>query len=295
MSNALEVTDLCKSFKDFSLNQISFNLPQGYIMGMIGPNGSGKTTVIKLILNMLKMDKGSIHVFGQEHVRGEVAIKENIGVVYEWAYYLWDWNLRELEASVKPFYKTWNSKKFYGYLKDFELKENQKVKTLSSGMKLKLMIAVALSHETKLLILDEPTSGLDAVSRDELLGILGDYVTSEDRSILFSSHLTADLEKIADYITFIHRGDLIYSGTKDELLEKYCILKGDGGKLTKEQRRNIIGYSENASGFEGLYPMTDLKYLSADMITDTPTLDDIILFTNRSRALSANASTGRVR
>jgi ABC-2 type transport system ATP-binding protein len=226
MNNALEITDLCKRFQNFTLNPVSFTL---------------------------------------------------------------------LQASIRPFYITWNSKRFYSYLKDFGLNENQKVKTLSKGMKLKLMIAVALSHETRLLILDEPTSGLDAVSRDELLSILCDYVTAEDRSILISSHITADLEKIADYITYIHRGDIIYSGTKDELLEKYCILKGDAGKLTKEQRRNTLGYSENTTGFEGLYPMTELKSVSVDMITDTPTLDDIILFTDRSAAAAVNTSTGKAR
>ncbi len=283
MNNSLEVTDLCKNFRDFNLNHINFTLPRGYIMGFIGPNGSGKTTVIKLILNMLKKDQGIIKVFGQDHIHQEVDIKENIGVVFEAPYYIPDWNLMDLEASVKPFYKTWNSHRYYSLLKDFELNKNQKIKTLSKGMKLKFMIAAALAHETKLLILDEPTSGLDAVSRDELLGILGDYVTSEEKSILFSSHITSDLEKIADYITFIHKGELIYTGTKDELLEKYCVIKGDGSKLTGEQYETVIGYTENTTGFEGLYPLKALSGLSANIVTDTATLDDIILFTNRNK------------
>lgn len=288
MNNALEISGLCKNYDNFSLNHISLTLPQGYIMGFIGPNGSGKTTVIKLILNMIRKDKGSINVLGKDHIRGEVDIKENIGVVFEDPYYVPDWNLTDLETAVRPFYKTWDSNRYHSYLKNFGLNRKQKIKTLSKGMKLKLMISAALSHESKLLILDEPTSGLDAVSRDELLEILCDYVSSEDRSILLSSHITSDLEKIADYITFIHKGNLIYTGNKDELLEKYCIIKGDAGKLTGEQRGKIIGFTENLTGFEGMYETRELYNLSSDIVTDAASLDDIILFTDRNRAVASS-------
>lgn len=283
MSNAIDIQGLCKHFPKFTLKDISFQLQEGYIMGMIGPNGAGKTSVIKLILNMLKKDSGQVQIFGLDHIDREMDIKENIGVVYEQTYYLKNWTLNELEASIKPFYKTWNSNRFHAFLKDFGLYPKQKINTLSKGMNMKLMIAAALSHETKLLILDEPTSGLDAVSRDELLDILRNYVISEDKSILFSSHITADLEKTADYITFLHQGELIYTGTKDGLLEKYCMIKGDLKDIKDQQRSQIIGLTQYANGFEGLFPTDKLGAVSGDIITDPASLDDIILFTDRDR------------
>ncbi len=283
MNNTLEITGLSKSFPNFQLNNINFTLPEGYIMGFIGPNGAGKTSIIKLILNMLKKDSGMIKVFGLDHILGEEEIKENIGVVFEQSYYLEKWTLKELEKAIRIFYSTWDSGKYYGYLKDFGLDKNQTVKSLSKGMKMKLMIAVALSHDTKLLILDEPTSGLDAVSREELLDILRNYIIDERKSVLLSSHLTSDLEKIADFITFVHNGEVVYTGTKDDLLEQYCIVKGDSKDLTVELRSGIIGLTESAVGFEGLLPVADMRSLSNKMVTDVATLDDIILFTDRKR------------
>lgn len=283
MNNALEITGLSKSFRKFSLKDINISLPEGYVMGFIGPNGAGKTTVIKLILNILKKDAGELKIFGLDHILSEEEIKENIGVVYEQPYYPDRWTLRELETSVKIFYKTWDSRKFKGLLSDFGLDIDHKVRNLSKGMKMKLMAAVALSHDTKLLILDEPTSGLDAISRDELMDILRNYMLSEDRSILISSHITSDLEKIADYITFIYDGEIAYTGTKDGLLESYCIVKGDIKDITPQQRGDIIGFSQYPNGFEGLLPLSKLKGLPGDVITDAVTLDDIILFTDRDR------------
>lgn len=283
MNNAIEITGLYKRFDSFQLNDINLTLPEGFIMGFIGPNGAGKTTVIKLILDMLKKDAGTIKVFGLDHELDEEEIKENIGIVFEQSYFMAKWTLKELESSIKIFYKTWDSGKYYGYLKDFGLDKNQKVKNLSKGMKMKLMIAVALSHDTKLLILDEPTSGLDAVSRDELLDILRNYIIDEHKSILLSSHITSDLEKIADYITFIYSGEIVYTGTKDELLETHCIIKGDRKDLTPELRTEIIGVLEYPNGFEGLLPISRLKGLPSQIITDSATLDDIILFTDRDR------------
>jgi ABC-2 type transport system ATP-binding protein len=283
MNNALQITGLSKSFPGFSIKDISLELPEGYIMGFIGPNGAGKTTVIKIILNMMKKDSGKIKVFGLDHIGNEEEIKENLGVVLEQPYLLDQWTIKELENTVKPFYKTWNMLKYRQYLKEFSLHEDLRIRNLSKGMKLKLMIAVALSHDARLLILDEPTSGLDAVSRDELLDILRNYIVDGDKSILLSSHITSDLEKAADYITFIYRGEMVYTGTKDGLLESYCMVKGDRKDITPEQRAGIIGYSEYPNGFEGLLPVGEVKDLSRNIVTDTVTLDDIILFTDRGR------------
>lgn len=281
MNNTLEITGLCKQFPKFTLKQVSFCLPEGYIMGLIGSNGAGKTTVIKLLLNMLHKDSGSVQIFGMDHINQEEQIKEYIGIVFEQAYYMENWTLKELGKINQSFYQTWDSKKYDCYLTDFNLDSKMRVRSLSKGMKMKLMIATALSHETKLLLLDEPTSGLDAITREELLSILRDYVVSEDRSILFSSHITADLERIADYITLLHNGEILYSGTKDGLLEQYCIIKGDIRELKSEIKEEVIGLLQYPNGFEGLLPVSKLKNISPSIITDPATLDDIILFTDR--------------
>lgn len=293
MSNAIEITGLTKRFNSFLLNNVSFTVPKGYVMGFIGPNGAGKTTVIKLILNMLRKDSGMIRIFSWDHIDQEEDIKENIGIVFDQCYFLEKWTLKELEKSIRGFYRTWNSEKYYGYLKEFGLDKNQRVKNLSKGMKMKLMIAAALSHDTKLLILDEPTSGLDAVARDELLDILRDYVVDDQRSILISTHITGDLEKIADYITFIYDGEIVYSGAKDELLEDYCIIKGDLSEVDRLGRSRIIGFTEHTNGFEGLLPVSGLKGLSDQIITDPVTLDDLIVFTDRDRKQKRKEGAGR--
>ena len=198
MNNVLEISNVTKDYKKFKIDNISFNLPKGYIMGFIGANGAGKTTTIKLILNMIKRESGEIKVFDLDNIREEENIKEQIGVVFDECYYLDDWNLNDVEKAVGMFYKNWNSSIYEKYLKEFNLARDKKVKDLSRGMRMKLMIAVAFSHEAKLLILDEPTSGLDPVARDEFLDILRDYIEDEEKSVIFSSHITSDIEKIAD-------------------------------------------------------------------------------------------------
>ena len=195
MNNVLEINNITKDYKKFKIDNISFNLPKGYIMGFIGANGAGKTTTIKLILNMIKRDSGEIKVFGLDNIREEERIKEQIGVVFDECYYLEDWTINDVEKAVSMFYKNWNSSIYEKYLKEFNLARDKKVKDLSRGMRMKLMIAVAFSHEAKLLILDEPTSGLDPVARDEFLDILRDYIEDEEKSVIFSSHITSDIEK----------------------------------------------------------------------------------------------------
>ena len=241
MSNAIEIKNVTKRFKEFTLNDVSFELPKGYIMGLIGPNGAGKTTTIKLILNMLKRDSGTIKVLGLDNIDDESKVKEEVAVVFDQPYYIDEWNLNDVEKAVGMFYKKWDGKVFDSYLKRFGLSRSKKVKDLSRGMKMKLMIAVAFSHNAKVLILDEPTGGLDPVARDEFIDLLGEYIQDGERSVIFSTHITSDLEKIADYITFIRKGKIIYTGTKDELLEKYCIIKGGNDDIILSDKKNIIG------------------------------------------------------
>ena len=280
MTNALEIKNLRKTFKNYTLGDISFTLPSGYIMGFIGPNGAGKTTTIKLILNMLCKDGGSVSVFGKDNITDECEIKERIGVVMDSPFYVDDWNISDVEKALAPFYMRWDKNKFSKLLLDFSLDPKKKVKELSRGMKMKLMIAVALSHDADLLILDEPTSGLDAVARNDLMDILSGFIADENKAILFSTHITTDLEKIADYITFIDGGNIIYSDTKDNLMEKYLTVKGGLGVLTAEQKKKVIGYREYGVGFDGLLDSADLRELPKSVIAEPSSLDEIVVHFN---------------
>ena len=281
MNNVLEINNITKDYKKFKIDNISFNLPKGYIMGFIGANGAGKTTTIKLILNMIKREFGEIKVFGLDNIREEERIKEQIGVVFDECYYLEDWTLNDVEKAVSMFYKNWNSSIYEKYLKEFNLARDKKVKDLSRGMRMKLMIAVAFSHEAKLLILDEPTSGLDPVARDEFLDILRDYIEDEEKSVIFSSHITSDIEKIADYITYINNGKIIFTGEKDEFLEKYCIIKGGKEDITESQKKEIIGLRMHSTGFEGLIELKKAVGFSSKVIIEKASLDEIMIYMNK--------------
>jgi len=281
MNNVLEISNVTKDYKKFKIDNISFNLPKGYIMGFIGANGAGKTTTIKLILNMIKRDSGEIKVFGLDNIREEERIKEQIGVVFDECYYLEDWTINDVEKAVSMFYKNWNSSIYEKYLKEFNLARDKKVKDLSRGMRMKLMIAVAFSHEAKLLILDEPTSGLDPVARDEFLDILRDYIEDEEKSVIFSSHITSDIEKIADYITYINNGKIIFTGEKDEFLEKYCIIKGGKEDITESQKKEIIGLRIHSTGFEGLIELKKAVGFSSKVIIEKASLDEIMIYMNK--------------
>lgn len=281
MNNVLEINNITKDYKKFKIDNISFNLPKGYIMGFIGANGAGKTTTIKLILNMIKRESGEIKVFGLDNIREEENIKEQIGVVFDECYYLEDWTINDVEKAVSMFYKNWNSSIYEKYLKEFNLARDKKVKDLSRGMRMKLMIAVAFSHEAKLLILDEPTSGLDPVARDEFLDILRDYIEDEEKSVIFSSHITSDIEKIADYITYINNGKIIFTGEKDEFLEKYCIIKGGKEDITESQKKEIIGLRMHSTGFEGLIELKKAVGFSSKVIIEKASLDEIMIYMNK--------------
>jgi ABC-2 type transport system ATP-binding protein len=220
MNNVLEVNNLFKKFDGFAIDSISFNLPAGAIMGFVGQNGAGKTTTIRLILNMLKRNGGEIKIFGLNNIINELEIKQNLGIIFDDLFFIEMWKIKDIEDAIKAFYKFWDSKSYRQYLDKFNLSNNKKIKELSRGMKIKLMLAVAMSHDAKLLILDEPTSGLDPVARNELLNIFREYIASGERSILFSTHITSDLEKAADYITLIDHGKLFYSGNTSELINK---------------------------------------------------------------------------
>lgn len=280
MNNALEVKGLSKAYTDFVLNDINFNLPMGYIMGLIGPNGSGKTTTIKAILNMVTPDSGNVIVFDKDHIEYEQEIKKNIGVVFDESYFVDDWNMTDVEKAFTLFYDSWDTKKYWSLLAKFRITKDKLVKELSKGMQMKLMLACAFSYDAKLLILDEPTSGLDPVSRDELLEILSEYIEDEQHSVLFSTHITSDLEKIADYITYINLGNLVFTGSKEDFVEGYRLINGDRKSLTKELESKLIGIRTFTTGYEALIHTEDLPYTSNAENLDA-TIDDIVVFVSR--------------
>lgn len=252
MENILEIKGLNKAYDSFALKDVSFTLPKGYIMGFVGENGSGKTTTIRSILNMANIDSGKISVFGLDSVTDTIAIKEKLGVVFDSLYLADHLTAKQIEKQLKPFYKDWDSKEFADRLKSFGLPDNKRVGEFSKGMKMKLMIAIALSHKADFMILDEPTSGLDPVARDELLDILAEYIENENRSVLFSTHITSDVERIADYVTILHNGRVWFTGTKDELNEKYVILRGAEEDISSALREKCIGFHGYRNGFDAL-------------------------------------------
>jgi len=260
---------------------VTFALPKGYIMGFVGKNGAGKTTTIKLILNMLTRGSGEIKIFGQDNLEHEAEIKSRIGVVMDTTFLVEDWTLVDAGRALKPFYQNWNDDRFKELLAGFSLDPTKKVKQLSRGMRMKIMIALAMAHEPDLLILDEPTSGLDAVARDELMEILMNFITNENKAVLFSTHITTDLEKIADYITFINNGKILHSDTKDNLLEKYVVVKGGLGTLSSEQKGLIIGYQERKTHFEGITDKVNLKNLPNSLQSDPCSLDALVVAFNK--------------
>ena len=276
MENILEVKNLNKSYDTFSLKNVSFEIPKGYIMGFVGPNGAGKTTTIKSMLNIIRYQSGEVKT---------LLDNEQIGVVMDSPFYVDDWKVSDVEKAISPFYRNWDSGKYSELLKRFNIDKKKKIKELSRGMKVKLMIAAALSHDAKLLILDEPTSGLDPVARDELCDILGEFVTDENKSIVFSTHITSDLEKIADFITFILNGQIVYSGTKEGLLEKYVSVKGGLDEINREQKQLIIGLREHATGFEGITETENIAKLPKELLVEPVTIDEIIIFMNKGAKL----------
>jgi len=284
MSNALEVQNLRKSYADFKLDLVSFTLPAGNIMGFVGQNGAGKTTTIRCILNMAVRESGEIKIFGLDNISDELAVKQELAAVFDEIFFVDVWRVREVEKAIKGFYDQWDSRRYAEYLKKFELPLNKQVKELSRGMKMKLMLAVAMCHGAKLLILDEPTSGLDPVARDELLDILRAYVADGEKSVFFSTHITSDLERIADFITLIDHGRIFYTGTKDGLLEHFLIAKGGKAELTDALKRKMIGLSVTATGFTGMIPTAAAKELPAGVVTERPAIDEILVYISKGEA-----------
>ncbi|MGO4697973.1 ABC transporter ATP-binding protein [Paenibacillus sp. 2TAB26] len=287
--NAIELRNLTKTYNQFTVDNVSLDVKKGYITGLIGPNGVGKSTLIKMMLGMIRPDSGSVKILGRAMPEHEVDIKQRIGIVSDDCFYYEHLTIRDMKEMIAPFYKKWSNTKFNGLLEQFELSPKKKIDELSKGMKIKFSLAVALSHEAELLIMDEPTSGLDPVFRRELLDLLGDMMQDERNTIIFSTHITTDLDRIADYITFINRGKLVFNESKDEVFERYAIVKGDLQLLDSDIRSNFIGIRETDVGFEGLVNNRQdaLQLFGNYVVFDKPSLEDIIYYTAKGGRIHA--------
>ncbi|MDD4172081.1 MAG: ABC transporter ATP-binding protein [Syntrophomonas sp.] len=283
MENVLEIEGLSKSLGDFRLHEVSFALPRGYVMGFIGPNGAGKTTTIKLVMNLMRRDSGEIRVFGLDNRRYEKEIKQRIGFVYDESHFYGELSILDNRRIAASFYRDWDEKVFQQRLRDFDLPAHKKVKDLSRGMRTKFGLALALSHGADFLIMDEPTSGLDPVFRSELMDILRQLMMEENKSVLFSTHITTDLERVADYICFINQGRIVLCQSKDEILQGHVLVKGALDLLTPEAERLFIGIRKNQYGFEGLSadPRRVRQVLGDRVLVEPPSLDDIMIYNVR--------------
>jgi len=277
--NAIEVNALSKRFDSFQLKKVNLILPKGSIMGFIGENGAGKTTTIKLMLNQLWADSGSIRILGLDHRKEEKKIKNDIGVVLDESYFHENIKPKHISKIMERIYTQWDEPLFYDYLNRFNLPADKITKDFSRGMKMKLSIATALSHHPKLLILDEATSGLDPVIRSEILDLFLEFIQNEDHSILFSSHITSDLEKVADYITFLHAGEIIFSESKDELLYEYGLLLCGAEDFKTVDKGDIIGHRESRFGHEILVKNKErMKQKYKGLTIDSISIEEIMLF-----------------
>ncbi|ROR25760.1 ABC-2 type transport system ATP-binding protein [Mobilisporobacter senegalensis] len=279
MENSLKISNLTKQYDGFHLDHINLNLKQGSIMGFIGENGAGKSTTIKSIINLVHPDEGDIEILGMNMKENESAIKEQIGVVFDECHFHDSLTSLDINLFMSKIYSNWDEKIYFNYLKRFKIPEKKIIKEYSRGMKMKLSIAVALSHNPKLLLLDEATSGLDPVIRNEILDVFYDFIQDEEHSILMSSHITSDLEQIADYITFIHEGKIVFSDSKDNILDNYAVIKCSKADFTLIDSSYIVGTRNNSYSYEILTNRkSDAKKNYKNLVIDSASLEDIMLF-----------------
>lgn len=275
--NAIEVKNLSKKYDGFLLDNISFQIPYGSITGFVGENGAGKSTTIKSILGLLKRDSGEIKVLNHTPDESNDSWKEEIGVVFDECNYPGDLKIPDIHHMLRLIYQTWDAHKFMEYMQRFELPTNKKVKEFSKGMKMKLSIAVALSHNSRVLILDEATSGLDPVIRSEILDIFREFIVDESHAVFMSSHITSDIEKISDYIMLIHKGRLLFTENKDELIYNYGLVKCSQEQMKSIPGEMIVGMERGS--FENCVLVKNRKALEGKgLIIDRANIEDILVY-----------------
>lgn len=279
IKNVIEVKNVTKDYGDFKLENISFSVPEGSVCGFIGQNGAGKTTTIKLLLDVINTDAGEIFLFGQNIKVDSAKLREDIGVVFDEMGFHEFMTGKDINIMMKNIYKNWDEAEFFDYLKRFSLPVKKKCGAFSRGMRMKLQIAVALSHNAKLLIMDEPTSGLDPIVRNEMLQIFREYVVEDDHTILLSSHITGDLERLADEVVFINAGKIVLAGNKDEILERHGILKCRKSQLEQINKPLIVNVQSGNFGVEALVNnRTACEKLYPDMVIEQASLEEIMIY-----------------
>lgn len=277
--NAIVIKGVTKRYDGFMLDNISFEVPKGCIMGFIGQNGAGKTTTIRSLLHITDIDSGEISIFGMDHIKDEAEVKKRIAVVFDELPFHDVFTAKDMAKIFEGMYPEWDNSVFINYIERFGLPMKKKIGKFSKGMKMKLQIACALSHNAELLVMDEATTGLDPVVRDEMLHIFMEYLQNGERSILMSSHITSDLEKIADMVTFIDRGKILLTGFKDEMLENHGILKCDKEYLKNIDSEDIVSIRTNNFGAEVMvHDRENASYKYRDCTIDPASLDDIMLY-----------------
>jgi ABC-2 type transport system ATP-binding protein len=279
MKNAVEVKKLVKEYNDgFRLGEIDLEIPSGQIIGLIGENGAGKTTLIKSLLGIVNIDSGDIKIFGKDYKANETQIKEDIGAALDEAFFPQTLNAKNINFIMKSVYKNWDSEMFFKYLEDFNIPKNKALKTFSTGMLKKIEIITALSHKPKLLILDEPTSGLDPIVRSEVLDLFLNFIQDDDHTILLSTHITSDLEHIADKIVFIDKGKKILEDTRDDIIDNYGILKCGVDEFEKIDKADIIKYKKSRYSYDILIDnKAKISKKYKDLVLDSITLQDLMV------------------
>ncbi|SDZ38078.1 ABC-2 type transport system ATP-binding protein [Evansella caseinilytica] len=280
MENVVELTNVTKTFKDFSIKNMDLQVKQGFVTGFIGANGAGKSTTIKMIMNLLRPDAGEVKLFGLDYKTHEKAMKERIGFVYDGNVFFDGLNLKDIKRIVAPAYKQWDDTLFYRYVEQFELPLTKAMKTFSKGMQMKASLAIALSHHAELIIMDEPTAGLDPIFRRELLDLLQELMMDGDRTIFFSTHITTDLDRIADYIAFIQSGELVFNQSIHEVAENYALVKGGLELLDRDTEKAFIHIHRAPTGFEALADnMKAVKSIFGDtVVIERASLEDIMYY-----------------
>ncbi|WKY47233.1 ABC transporter ATP-binding protein [Eubacteriaceae bacterium ES3] len=279
MEYALKIEKLNKSYLDFKLDDISFSVPQGSIVGLIGENGAGKTTTLKAVLDLVKRDSGSISFYDQNLDKNSESLKNDIGVVLDAPCFHDALRAKDISRIMRNIYVNWENENFFKMLDKFKLPRDKAVKEYSKGMKMKLQIAVALAHNPKILILDEATSGLDPVAREEMMDVFQEFIQDEEKAVLMSSHITSDLDKIADYIVFMHRGKVLFQEEKETLLASMGILKCGSSQFESLNYLDYHRYRKNQFGYEVLVKnRVEMKNLYPDVIIDPATIEEMMVF-----------------
>ena len=279
MENAIEIKNLSKSYEDFCLNNIILNIPKGSIVGLIGENGAGKSTLISSLLGIIKSSYEELKIFGMDFKTDEIQIKKDIAVIFDTTHYDDEFTPKFIGQILSKVYSNWDQATYLKYIHQFNLPMKKKIKKFSRGMKMKLEFAIAFSHDAKLLILDEATSGLDPIIRDEILSIIREYTEDENHTVLMSSHITSDLDKISDYIAYIHEGELLFMKPYDELREEYGVLHVGKELLDSLNREDIIGYTNGAYSYTILVKnRLAIQSVFKDLEIMRPTVEEIMLF-----------------